>query len=234
MSSSLARFDSWMAARPLAYGGLVVLTSVVVMILFIDLPLAIYLRESGWALVRPALDTIGELGRAEGWVAAAVLLYIVSLWGRQKAGAAEWWAWLGRYCLLLLASLAATGATIHLLKALVGRSRPSAFFSDGLYGLGRVAEGRPWDSFPSGHTQVAVTVAVVLALALPSLRLPILTAAALVGFSRMVSGAHYLSDVLVSALLCSLIVLALSRLFLNQRQAWLDLPPHRWWQAWRK
>ncbi len=157
---------------------------------------------------------------------------MVSLWGRQRAAeAAAWWAWTGRYCLLLLASLAASGAVVHLLKALIGRSRPNAFFSDALYGLGRVGEGRPWDSFPSGHTQVAVTVATVLVLAVPSLRLPILTAAALVGFSRMVTAAHYLSDVLVSAVLCALIVLALARYVLDAKHAWLDLPPHRWWSA---
>ncbi len=216
------------------YGGLVLLTATVVLILFVDLPLAIYLRNSSWALVRPALDTIGELGRAEGWIFGALLLYLISLWGRQGAARlSAWWAWVGRYCLLLLVSLAATGAVVHLLKALIGRARPKAFFSDGYYGLGRLAEGRPWDSFPSGHTQVAVTVATVLALAVPSLRLPIVAAAALVGFSRMVTAAHYLSDVVVSAVLCALIVLALARYVLNAKHAWLDLPPHRWWSALR-
>ncbi len=228
------RFDRWMAEHPLAYGELVLLTLVVVLILFVDLPLAIYLRSSSWALVRPALDTIGELGRAEGWVIGALLLYLLSFRGHSREPqAAAWCAWLGRYCLLLLASLAATGAAVHLFKALVGRSRPSAFFSDGLYGLGRIVEGRPWDSFPSGHTQVAVTVAVVLSLALPSLRLPIFTAAALVGFSRMVTAAHYLSDVLVSAVLCALIVLQLARIFLDPKRRWLDLPPQQWRAAWR-
>lgn len=234
--SALTRFDAWMERRPLAYGGLVLLTVAVVLILFVDLPLAVYLRTSSWSLVRPALDTIGELGRAEGWVAGALLLYLLSLWRRRAAvsvAPTDWWAWAGRYSLLLLASLAATGAVVHLMKALIGRARPNSFFSDGLYGLGRIAEGRPWDSFPSGHTQVAVTVATVLVLAVPSLRLPIITAAALVGFSRMVNAAHYLSDVLVSAVLCALIVLALARYFLDARHTWLDLPPQRWWSALR-
>lgn len=232
--SAVQSFDRWVASRPLVYGGLVLLTVSVVLVLFVDLPLAIYLRHSSWALVRPALDDIGELGRAGFWVAGAGVIYAVSLWARARAAeAAAWWAWVGRYCLLLLVSLAATGAVVHLIKALVGRSRPKAFFSDGLYGFGRIAEGRPWDSFPSGHTQVAFTVATVLALAVPSLRLPIFAAAALVGFSRMVNGAHYLSDVLVSGVLCSLIVLGLARFFLDSRRGWLDLPPQRWWRALR-
>ncbi len=229
----VARFDRWMAEHPLAYGGLVLLTTVVVLMVFVDLPLAVYLRSSGWALVRPALNIIGELGRAEGWVAGAILLYLLCLW-KARAGAmtAAWWASLGRYCLLLLAGLAATGAMIHPLKALVGRSRPSAFFDGGHYGLGRIAEGYPWDSFPSGHTQVAVTVATVLLLLMPRLRVPIVAAAALVALSRLVTGAHYLSDVLVSAVLCSLIVLVLARFFLDQERRWLDQPPWRWWAAW--
>ncbi len=231
---AVERFDRWMAVHPLAYGGLVLLTAVVVLILFVDLPLAIYLYTSSWALVRPTLDTIGELGRAEGWVAGAILLYVVCLRARRiQPHAATSWAWLGRHCLLLLAGLSATGAAIHLLKALIGRSRPSAFFSEGTYALGQVAGGHPWDSLPSGHTQVAVTAATVLALLLPGLRWPIFAVAGLVGLSRMVTGAHYLSDVLLSAVLCFLIVLGLARFFLDPERRWLDLPPGAWWAAWR-
>ncbi len=223
-------FDAWMAERPLAYWSLVAVTGLVVIVIFVDLPLAIYLRNSSFSLLRPALDSIGELGRATGWVVGALLLYGACLWARHRDPGrhGDWFAWIGRHCLLLLASLAATGIVIHLLKALLGRSRPSVFFSEGIYGFGWIAEGSPMNSFPSGHTQVAVTVAAVLALALPSLRLPIFAAAALVGLSRMVNGAHYLSDVVASAFICLVIVQGLAKVVLDRRRTWLDLPPHLW------
>ncbi len=228
--TAFRRFDAWMAVHPLAYWSLVVVAGLVVLVLFVDLPLAIYLKQSNFSLLRPALDTIGELGRATGWVVGAIALYAVALWaGRGKNNQdAAWFAWIGRYCLLLLAGLAASGIAIHILKALLGRSRPQLFFSEGVYGFGWIAEGHPMNSFPSGHTQVAVTVAAVLALAIPSLRLPIFAAAALVAFSRMVTAAHYLSDVVASAFLCVVIVHCLAKVILDRRRVWLDLPPYLW------
>ena len=230
--TAAARFDRWMVSHPLAYGTLLLVTTVVVLVLFVDLPLAVYLRASGFAVLRPALDTIGELGRAEGWVFGALLVYALSLRYRRCSAAADWWCWLGRHCLLLLASLAATGAVLHSLKALIGRSRPELFFTEQVYAFGRIAEGRPWDSMPSGHTQVAFAVAAVLTLILPSLRLPIFVTAGLVALSRLVSGAHYLSDVLISICLCLAIVRFLARSLLEPRKQWLDRPPWTWWQDW--
>lgn len=224
-----------MAAHPSAYAGLVVLTAVVVLGLFVDLPLALFLREATPGWLRHVLDVIGELGRAEGWVAGAILLYLLGLWARRYD--ADWLTEQalrsGRYCLLLLAGLAATGALIHLIKALVGRSRPSIFFDEGLYTLGRVAAGWPMESFPSGHTQVAVTVAAVLALAWPSWRLLAYALAALVALSRLTTGAHFLSDVLASAFLCWLSVHLLAPLFLDPRRRWVEQTPLGWYRSLR-
>ncbi|MFC5266090.1 phosphatase PAP2 family protein [Kribbella qitaiheensis] len=52
-------------------------------------------------------------------------------------------------------------------------------------------------SFPSGHSASAAAFAVAVGEVLPPLRVPLRAAAAVVSFSRVYTGVHYPSDVLV-------------------------------------
>jgi undecaprenyl-diphosphatase len=54
-------------------------------------------------------------------------------------------------------------------------------------------------SFPSGHSASAAAFAVAVGDVLPPLRLPLRAAAFVVGFSRVYTGVHYPSDVVVGA-----------------------------------
>ena len=54
-------------------------------------------------------------------------------------------------------------------------------------------------SFPSGHSASAAAFAVAVGDLLPALRVPLRTAASVVAFSRVYTGVHYPSDVLVGA-----------------------------------
>ena len=60
-------------------------------------------------------------------------------------------------------------------------------------------------SFPSGHALNAFAIGSVIALAFPSVALPVLAVAASVAASRVVLGLHWLSDVLAGALAGTLI-----------------------------
>lgn len=101
----------------------------------------------------------------------------------------------------VLLLLGASHLVVQIVKRSVGRPRPSVRLP--IEALIQVPDRF---SFPSGHACAAMAVAVGFASAFPSLALPLLLLAAVVGFSRVALGVHYPGDVLVGqaiALLCA-------------------------------
>lgn len=104
--------------------------------------------------------------------------------------------------LVVLLSFSAATLAATLLKMPLGRARPIA----DLAGQLNVTGGHDSASFPSGHAAQSLALALPFVLLVagraPGLRLArfaMLLVAALVGYSRIVKGAHYLSDVLAGA-----------------------------------
>ncbi len=118
---------------------------------------------------------------------------------------------------VLIASTIGTGPPAHLLKRLVGRSRPAAWDFSGSIGETFIGWA-PWrfrgvealgdasiQSFPSAHTALAVALAWGLAWSYPRGRCYFAVLATLAGLQRIVAGAHYLSDVMFGAALGTLV-----------------------------
>ncbi|HST26492.1 MAG TPA: phosphatase PAP2 family protein [Gaiellaceae bacterium] len=99
----------------------------------------------------------------------------------------------------VVADLLSTG-----IKAAVDRRRPH---------LPHPLVKLPTDgSFPSGHASVAFACAVMLALTVPRLAIPVLVLAAAIAYSRLYLGVHYPLDVLGGAALGTVVAIALRRL----------------------
>lgn len=109
-----------------------------------------------------------------------------------------------RYALLTTMAFAFSSLVVQVLKRMYNSPRPGKFF-EGLNPI-RTIEGYPiheWNSFPSGHSASAFTLAVVLTYLLPhkNRHWVILVFAILTAFSRVYLAQHFFEDVFVGALL---------------------------------
>jgi membrane-associated phospholipid phosphatase len=104
----------------------------------------------------------------------------------------------------LLVSFLISGIAVQVIKNFVSAPRPKIFFETGqyLYFINGVSHGG-LSSFPSGHTATAFAIATVIVMIIESKKwqLLVLSAAVLVGYSRIYLAQHFLMDVITGALI---------------------------------
>jgi membrane-associated phospholipid phosphatase len=121
----------------------------------------------------------------------------------RRLGSREW----QRILVAAMVSSTLAGALANTMRLTTGRARPNAApeVAEGWYGFvhnGRITIGNPkYNSFPSGHTATAVGFAGVLLFARPLPGIFAMVVALAIAVSRVVLGAHHLSDITVAALL---------------------------------
>lgn len=140
---------------------------------------------------------------------AVTALGMLLVWRLDPARRWLLWTW--------LAAIALSMAMYQPMKMLIGRPRPK--FDDPWHFLGplgqypidsKVGVRHAWEfwsgissdlwSMPSSHTAAAIVMALVLGRAYPSIRGVLVALAVLVGVMRVMTGAHYPSDVVVGGL----------------------------------
>jgi undecaprenyl-diphosphatase len=100
----------------------------------------------------------------------------------------------------MLLTLIISQMIVQTIKRLVNRPRPYKSLS-----IANVLKPPTCAySFPSGHTACAFTIALSYASGMPSLFLPLMIIAFIVGMSRIILGYHYPTDVLIGMLIASL------------------------------
>lgn len=142
------------------------------------------------------LSDIGNrAGKGESLLAVNVVLlaagYALQRPGLKRAG----WE-------TLIAHLAAGGINF-VMKHLIGRARPK--FMHGGNSEFSPFGGSGWDSFPSGHAMATFAVAIVLAVRFPKYRWLIIPIAVGISISRLFRASHFLTDIVVGAVLGVLI-----------------------------
>jgi len=87
---------------------------------------------------------------------------------------------------------------VNAIKSLSGRPRPYVGREDGFYGP---TPGQDYRSFPSGHAATSAATAAALSAAFPPLTPLAAAAAGGVAWSRVCLDMHYVSDILVGAMI---------------------------------
>ena len=202
--------------------------------LWVDLPLAIWIRQTVSEGVDESFEWIGEMGESGRYIGVALAFYIVGL-----VGLARGWrnpvrmsyASMARGSLLMLSTMAVGGLVVLVLKRSVARARPELFFDKGVYGLGEAfSRANQFNSFPSSHTYAAFAVAVTLGILAPRWRWAFLSLAVLVAVSRLVNLDHYLSDVMTAAGIAIAVGHLLAPRVLCSKYQWPLRAPWRWWK----
>jgi len=209
-SGSAARIGLWAAGIALVE---------IVAIGWVDRPVATYFREAG-TVWRPFFGPIGSLGLAMPYLIVFGIAFIVLRWGGNLSLLEPWAirmraaAWIPA---LLLAGIAVSGILVDLLKVIVGRPRPKLLFASGSYEFSWIGLSADHWSFPSGHAATAAALATALWCLWPQPVLFYAVGAALIAASRVVMGAHYLSDVVMGAFIGVLATRALAVAFARGR-----------------
>jgi lipid A 4'-phosphatase len=166
---------------------------------WIDRPLAWHLHmvAAAW---RPLFEPIGRLGFAMPYLVLFAAAFAALRCGGAVRRLRRWAGWMqtaARVPAFLFAAVAASGLIVDLLKLLVGRTRPKLLFASGDYDFSWFGLTADHWSFPSGHAATAAALMTALWCLWPRHVLFYIALAALIAVSRVVIGAHYLSDVLM-------------------------------------
>jgi membrane-associated phospholipid phosphatase len=163
--------------------------------LLIDVPLASVFagNRRPEALDRSPLREVVEACEwfGHGWGATAIIIAVVVLYPR-KMGCLPW----------MFAGSLGSGLVVDIVKLIIHRTRPRDFDLTGTVWETFTREsnaGISMQSFPSAHTATAFGLAVMLASLFPRCRWLFLIMAMLVGMQRIVSSAHFPSDVFAGA-----------------------------------
>ena len=141
-------------------------------------------------------DAITEIGNSRWYLFPSILLAgLLALAARiptVSRSAARIWRWLAGASLFVFLSVLMT----------VGRARPKLFLNDGIFGFEPFILLEPqYNSFPSGHAQVSLCVALAFGCLFPKLRLWLFALALIIAVSRIALLVHFISDVMASVAL---------------------------------
>lgn len=206
------------AYPPVSAGHILFLLTTLVLIMplaFALDPLAAAMRGH-WpeSLRATALATTG-FGKAQ-WVLVPAGLFLLTAWLIHRRNTTAG-LWLSTRPMKVAAYLFATTGSAELLsgllKGLFGRPRPFMIDSEGAFTLNPGSVEAAFLSFPSGHATAIAASCMAVGLLWPAVRRLMLPLALWLGFTRIVSGAHHPSDVIVGLVLGAYLALIISFIF---------------------
>ena len=114
-------------------------------------------------------------------------------------------------------SLATAGILCNIIKYIMGVSRPKYFFSEGFERIDFFNIFHKANSFPSGHTQAAFTLAILIIIHIDKFHIYILILAILMGVSRIFMSMHFPSDIFFGAYLGAVVPVFLYKYYFEKK-----------------
>ena len=108
----------------------------------------------------------------------------------------EKYFYLKKFSIFSFSYLLLVGLITQIIKHLVGRPRPNHSQLDGSFEFNFFSTESSFHSFPSGHSSTIIAITIIMALAIPNLRYFFYFFGFLIALSRVVVGAHFLTDVI--------------------------------------
>ena len=99
----------------------------------------------------------------------------------------------------IIVSILFSGLICHILKFIIGAARPKYFFLEGFERLNHFNLLHKANALPSGHTQAAFTIVMLLIIYINRYKLTLLLIAFLIGISRIFLSMHFFSDIILGA-----------------------------------
>ena len=99
----------------------------------------------------------------------------------------------------IIVSILFSGLICHILKFIIGAARPKYFFLEGFERLNHFNLLHKANALPSGHTQAAFTIVMLLIIYINRYKLTLLLIAFLIGLSRIFLSMHFFSDIILGA-----------------------------------
>jgi undecaprenyl-diphosphatase len=194
----------------------VLLLPIPILMRWIDGPLATQFQTYHETLWWKFFAAITDFANGFIWYGLAVM-GLTSAWVRHRmleppSSAAVYDA-RRRAWMFMIVAMATSGIVENVIKFAVGRDRPRFFLRDGTMDFHPFRLHIGDSSFPSGHTQSICSAMLALSIIYPPLRTLFLVVAVLIASSRVVIGAHYLSDVVGGIWLAVVAVLYWRRRF---------------------
>lgn len=176
------------------------------LVYWIDVPLSLW-AQSWPQPVQLFFEVVTDLGLSEWYLVPSLVFFLVSgslalLIPRPVARRALWQ--MTGLSAFMFAGVGFPGLVTALVKRVIGRGRPELFEQYGPLSFQNFFNDWTYQSFPSGHATTAFAVCLTVSFLAPRWFPAMLLLAIVVGFSRVVVGAHYPTDALAGALVGTL------------------------------
>ena len=192
-----------------------------VAVIWVDRPVADFFHRQGGAQL-VFFDTAQRFGLGYPWLVLSALAFAFLRWGGELRRLKPWAARMRDAAYIpgfIFLSVGAAGLLVDALKILIGRTRPKLLFADGTYDVTWFGLRADHWSFPSGHAATAAALMAALWCLWPRPLWLYIAGAALVAVSRVITGQHYLSDVVAGAAIGVIVTRALATWLLRPRAA---------------